>query len=72
VGRRAYLGPGVFVDLLYPDLVTVGDYASVGMNAMVFAQSDPTYSKLVKEKFYPRKVAPVLIKEGVWIAPRQW
>lgn len=69
IGQHVYLGPSVFIDLLYPQLVTIKDYVSIGMNSMIFAHSNPTYSMTIKEKFYPRKVAPVNIDQGVWIAP---
>ena len=39
------------------------------MNTMIFAHSNPTNSLWVKNKHYPRKVAPVLIRKGAWIAP---
>lgn len=43
---------------------------AVGMNTMIFAHcAYCTYSKLIKERYYPRKTSPVFIREGAWIAP---
>ena len=36
---------------------------------MVFAHANPTYSSFLKRNFYRRKVAPVKIRSGAWIAP---
>jgi len=69
IGRHAFLGPNVSIDLLYPQLVTIEDYVSIGMNAMIFAHSNPTCSMYLKKHYYPRKVAPVVIKKGAWIPP---
>jgi len=69
IGRHVYIGPNVMIDFLYPQLVTIEDYVSIGMNSMIFAHSNPTCSIYLKKNFYPRKVAPVHIKRGAWITP---
>lgn len=69
IGRHVFLGPNVSIDLLYPQLVTIEDYVSIGMNSMIFAHSNPTCSMYLKKHYYPRKVAPVVIKKGAWIPP---
>jgi acetyltransferase-like isoleucine patch superfamily enzyme len=69
IGNHVYIGPGVHIDILYPKLVTIEDYVSIGMNSMIFAHSNPTNSVWVKQHYYPRKFAPVTIKKGSWIPP---
>lgn len=69
IGKHVFLGPNVSIDLLYPQLITIEDYVSIGMNSMIFAHSNPTCSIYLKRHYYPRKVAPVKIKRGVWIPP---
>lgn len=69
IGHHVYIGPGVHIDILYPGLVKIEDYVSIGMNSMIFAHSNPTNSIWLKQHYYPRKVAPVIIKKGAWIPP---
>jgi acetyltransferase-like isoleucine patch superfamily enzyme len=69
IGRHVFMGTGVEIDMLYPHLVTIEDYVSIGNRSMIFAHSNPTFSKDIKEHYYPRFVAPVHIKRGAWIAP---
>jgi len=69
IGKHVYIGPYVEIDLLYPHLITIGDYVSIGMHSMIFAHSNPTNSYLIKSKLYPREVKPVTIKKGTWIPP---
>jgi acetyltransferase-like isoleucine patch superfamily enzyme len=69
IGNHVYIGPNVHIDLLYPHLVTLGDYVSIGMYSMIFAHSNPTCSMYLKEHFYPRTVLPVIIKKGAWVPP---
>jgi len=69
IGNHVYIGPGVNIDALYPHLVTIEDYVSVGMNTMIFAHSNPTCSLEIKQRYYPRRVAPTIIKKGAWIPP---
>ena len=69
VGKHVYIGPNTTIDELYPGLITIEDYVSIGMGTMIFAHSNPTCSLEIKQKYYPRKVKPVVIKRGSWIAP---
>lgn len=69
IGEHVYLGEGVTIDGLYPKLVLIEDYVSIGMNTMIFAHSNPTCSLQLKQKYYPRKTAFVVIRKGAWIAP---
>jgi len=59
----------VQIDGIYPGLVTIEDYVSIGMNSMIFAHSNPTNSIWLKKYVYPRKTGAVTIKRGAWIAP---
>lgn len=69
IGKHVYIGPNTIIDELYPGLITIEDYVSIGMGTMIFAHSNPTCSLEIKEKYYPRKVRPTVIKRGAWIAP---
>ena len=69
IGEHVYIGPGVHIDYLYPHLITIEDYVSIGMRTMIFAHSNPTCSLYLKKRFFPRTSAPVTIKEGSWIPP---
>jgi acetyltransferase-like isoleucine patch superfamily enzyme len=69
IGKHVFLGPGVNIDDLYPHLITIEDYISIGMNTIIFAHSNPTCSLEIKTKYYPRKVAPTTVKRGAWITP---
>lgn len=66
IGRHVFIGPNQLIDLIYPHLVTIEDYVSMGYG-MIFAHSNPTSSKEIKKYYYPRKVAPVHIKRGAWL-----
>lgn len=68
IGKHVYIGPSVYIDLLYPQLVTIEDYVSIGWS-MIFCHSNPSYSLYLKKHHYPRQVAPVVIKRGAWIPP---
>jgi acetyltransferase-like isoleucine patch superfamily enzyme len=69
IGMHVFLGPNVQIDLLYPQLITIQDNVSIGMNSMIFAHSNPTCSAYLKKNFYPREIAPVTLKSGAWITP---
>ena len=69
IGKNVYIGTEVQIDFLYPHLVNIEDYVSIGMKSMIFCHSNPTNSVWLKENWYPRKVLPVTIKKGSWIAP---
>lgn len=69
IGRHVYLGPAVNLDDLYPSLITIEDYVSIGMNSLIFVHSNPTTSIYIKKNYYPREIAPTMIQRGAWIAP---
>jgi len=69
IGNHVYIGPNVYIDTLYPELITIEDYVSIGMNSMIFAHSNPTNSIWIKKHHYPRKIAPVTIRKDAWVAP---
>jgi len=69
IGKNVYLGPNVYIDLLYPNLITIRNNVSIGMNTMIFTHGNPTNSIWIKENIYPRYVKPVVIGSGTWIAP---
>ncbi len=69
IGKHVYLGPGVNLDDLYPELITIQDYVSIGMETMIFTHSNPRCSPYLKIKYCPRELKPVTIKSGAWIAP---
>ncbi len=68
IGNHVCIGPKTFIDILYPHLITIEDYVSIGQSTMIFAHSNPTNSYLIKAKIYPRKVQPVTIRKGAWIS----
>jgi acetyltransferase-like isoleucine patch superfamily enzyme len=69
IGKHVYLGPGVNLDDLYPGMITIEDYVSIGMGTMIFSHSNPRCSPYLKTRHYPTEVKPVIIKRGAWIAP---
>lgn len=69
IGKHVYLGPDVNLDDLYPCLITIEDYVSIGMRSLIFVHSNPTCSIEIKRNYYPREIAPTTIKRGAWIAP---
>lgn len=69
IGEHVYLGPGTNLDDLYPSLITIEDYVSIGMNSMIFTHSNPTNSIDIKKYYYSREVATTIIRRGAWIAP---
>lgn len=69
IGKHVYLGPNTNLDDLYPSLITIEDYVSIGMNSMIFTHSNPTTSLYIKTNYYPRTIAPTIIKKGAWVAP---
>lgn len=69
IGEHVYIGPDVVIDEMYPGLVTIEDYVSIGMRTMIFAHSNPTCSLELKQRFFPRTTKPVKIRKGAWIAP---
>lgn len=69
IGNFVYIGPNVHLDLLYPQLITIEDFVTVGMNSSFFVHSNPNSSLWLKKRHYPRIVQPIKIETGSWIAP---
>ena len=68
IGNSCHISPYVLIDLVYPELISIGDNVTIGSNVMIFAHSNPTASKNLKEK-YPRRVEKVKIDSGAVINP---
>lgn len=69
IGKHCHFCPYVQIDLVYPELVQVGDNVTIGSNVMIFAHSNPTANLFLKREQYPRKVAAVTIKNGAVLNP---
>ena len=69
IGKNCHFSPYVLIDLVYPELVTIGDNVTLGSNSMIFAHINPTANLVLKKTHYPRKVAEVIIKSGAVINP---
>lgn len=69
IGKNVYLGYGVMIDKLFPEMVTIKDNAAIGDDTIINAHAIVPSPSRVRE-IYPLKVAPVTIGKGVWILPR--
>ncbi|NDF25304.1 MAG: acyltransferase [Nitrosopumilaceae archaeon] len=69
IGSGCHISPYVLIDLLYPQLVTIGDNVTIGSNTLIFAHANPTANLFLKQNGYPRKVEPVNIKSGAVLFP---
>ena len=69
IGKNCHFNPYAFIDLIYPELVTIGDNVTLGSYSMLFAHSNPTANLFLKNGEYPRKVAEINIKSGAVINP---
>lgn len=68
IGKKCHISPYVLIDLLYPELITVGDGVTIGSNCLIFAHANPTANLFLKKE-YPRKVKNVNIKSGAVLFP---
>lgn len=68
IGKGCHFSSYVLLDLLYPHLITIEDNVTISHNVMIFTHANPTANLFLKEK-YPRKVEPVIIKNGAVINP---
>lgn len=68
IGKKCHISPYVLIDLLYPDMITIGDGVTIGSNCLIFAHANPTANLFLKKE-YPRKVEPVNIKSGAVLFP---
>ena len=69
IGKSCHISPYVILDLVYPQLITIGDNVGIGSNTMIFSHVNPSANLFLKQKHYPRKTDPVIIKSGAWINP---
>jgi len=69
IGKNCHISPYVLIDLIYPQLVTVGDNVTIGSNTLVFAHANPTTNIFLKKNGYSRKVEPITIKSGAVLFP---
>jgi len=68
IGKGVFIGHDILFDRVYPDQIEIGDDTSGGDRTIITAHSNIP-SKTPLKKIYPRKVEPVRIGRGVWIAP---
>ena len=66
IGKGVYIGYEVIFDRIFPEMITIEDYAEIGDRCIISAHSRGT--KLLKDR-YPLVVNPVNIGKGAWIAP---
>lgn len=68
IGKHVFIGGGNVLDRARPDLITIEDYVSIAGGVYILTHSNPTTP--LREILGPnsKKVAPVIIKRGAWIA----
>ena len=69
IGEHCHFNPYAFIDLMYPELITIGDNVTLGSYSMLFAHNNPTANLFLKQGDYPRKTGEINIKSGVVINP---
>ncbi len=69
IGKNCHFCPYVQIDLIYPQLVDIGNNVTLGTNTMIFAHMNPTANLFLKKGPYPRKVEAVTIKSGAVLTP---
>ncbi len=69
IGENCHFSPYVQIDLIYPQLVNIGDNVTFGSNVMVFAHNNPAANLFLKRGEFPRKVEKVNIKNGAVLFP---
>jgi len=68
IGKNCHISPYVLIDLVYPELIEIGENVTIGSNSMIFAHVNPTTNEFLKKHGYPRTVKPVVIKNGAVIS----
>lgn len=66
IGRNVYIGYDVIFDRLYPERITIEDYAEIGDRCIITAHQR---GSLLLRKAFPREIKPVTIKRGAWVMP---
>jgi acetyltransferase-like isoleucine patch superfamily enzyme len=69
IGKNCHFSPYVLLDLVHPELISIGDNVTMGSNSMIFAHVNPTANLFLKKTHYPRKIEKVIIKSGAVINP---
>ncbi|TAL62393.1 MAG: acyltransferase [Bacteroidetes bacterium] len=66
IGKNVYIGYDVTFDRIYPELITIEDYAEIGDKCIISAHSR---GSILFRDIYKRELKPVFIKRGAWIMP---
>jgi len=69
IGKNCHFSPYVLLDLVHPELISIGDNVTMGSNSMVYAHVNLTANMFLKKTHYPRKIEKVEIKSGAVINP---
>ena len=69
IGKNCHFSAYVQLDLIYPQLISIGDNVTFGSNVMIFAHNNPAANLFLKNGEFPRKVAEVKIKSGAVLFP---
>ncbi len=66
IGQNVYVGYDVIFDRIHPSAITIEDYAEIGDRTIISAH---TRGSMAMRDAYSRKVDPVIVEYGAWIAP---
>ena len=66
IGKNVYIGYDVIFDRLYPEKVTIEDFAEIGDRCIITAHQR---GSLLLRKSFPREIKPTTIKRGAWVMP---
>lgn len=66
IGKNVYIGYDVTFDRIYPELITIEDYAEIGDKCIISAHSR---GSILFRDIYKRELKPVLIGRGAWVMP---
>lgn len=66
IGKNVYIGYDVIFDRIYPQFITIEDYAEIGDRSFIAVH---TRGSVLLRNMYSREVKPVRIGRGAWVAP---
>jgi acetyltransferase-like isoleucine patch superfamily enzyme len=66
IGKNVYIGYEVIFDRVYPELITVEDYAVIADRCIISSHSG---GATLLRSVYPREMKPVKIGRGAWLSP---
>ena len=66
IGKNVYIGYDVIFDRIHPELITIEDYAEIGVRCIISTHSR---GSLPLRELYPRTTKSVKIGRGVWMPP---